>query len=361
MSYCFNYANVNTDAIRASKCSIRILGAYITDEEAQHVVKQSAVETFTVSKNTWITLTHTGVINHGGDMSHLSAWNDWRQAEQLRVRNQTEGKISRSLKQIRAAYLLSCPEPVAYSDANTNSACKDLALSNSDNQHSKTSATATNIDKAIVQAMDESTFAVAQATKRSLLPSISRESEIRGQTWCLVAIFGDAHSEQVKQEILETLGAKYFQHLESKGVFSEPEEFKYFTCADDATMQSNVESAAQDIQLDAFDKQMETIVLALQQDIAIAKRRMQQLEREKQYSVSFLDVSDTPEPLIAKSEKAKMSPIYKHIVLGVVRMYEWIQLDHFAKFKQKVIHADSPQAKQFFETLQASSDTQVAC
>lgn len=139
---------------------------------------------------------------------------------------------------------------------------------------------------------------------------VSRDVEVRGQTWALVGILGDAAVSQRRAELRQCLGRTIL----------EAQRTKYGLPADAAEMDILAAAATSPEGLQ-FD--------SLQTEAAkSAKAAFDTPIFTEEPLVAFFEASDSPEALQTLAQTLADAPELKHADLAVVRLYEWIKLDH---------------------------------
>lgn len=315
MSVVFNLANTKTSTIATGPC-VRILGLNLSFNEASALSKGRDIETrvWPMSEAQdikWKPLTNVNVsilednkytqqctAEYESIEKRFNTWTSWRDKITEEVNSAARNHIMRPVNQIRAHFLLSLqplltPEP-----------------------------------------LPEPLLEKQKALKEPLVVSgVARNDEIRGQTWALIGICGDALYEESKHELLEALGSSYFQYIQSIHPTASVEE------AERLFMESGQQG-----QTDLYN--------AIGEDIETTRKKLMELSKEPM--VAFFDVSDDPETLETASASiiAKNSNL-KHIDLAIVRLYSWIRLDYVPKKPKSHTYRD-PKANSFYQNLTAA-------
>jgi hypothetical protein len=160
-----------------------------------------------------------------------------------------------------------------------------------------------------------------------LVPSMPRSSEIRGQQWALIGLYGDAAYEAKKKQLLEGLGRAYFDALR----LAVPE----------ATSDAEAEALA--------DGTVVSDALGLQ--VAECAAALDALVEEP--CISFFDAAEQPEALVKKSKSLSELPELRHVDLAVVRMYSWLSL-RFLKSNAIERTSRDPKSEEFYKLLRSS-------
>lgn len=167
-----------------------------------------------------------------------------------------------------------------------------------------------------------------------LLPS----DEVRGQTWAIIAIMGDARYETEREKILDALGLQYFE--QSKELLLSRNEYNCeLLDVNDPKVQDYINSKVdfEDSYIQHFAK-----------DIAIeAKQNLDKLIKEP--LVAFLGSSDDASELLKQTNEMSQHESLKHADIAVVRMYSWLKLSSITMSKNRI--ARDPKAQDFFSKL----------
>jgi hypothetical protein len=156
-----------------------------------------------------------------------------------------------------------------------------------------------------------------------MAPAIQRDDEIRGQTWAIIGICGDAVYERQRHAVLEGLGREYVEKLREA---------------------TKLESS----DLDCLEAQGVTVDLEF---VAPYKASIEALSPEP--LVAFFEASDDPEALTKRADIIASSPEMRHADVAVVRLYEWIRLD---RTPQRVSRSNrDARAQEFFQAVRSAS------
>ena len=164
---------------------------------------------------------------------------------------------------------------------------------------------------------------------------VSRTEEVRGQSWCLLGLVGDASYEKQRLALLDSLGNIYkhslqcFLNLESED-FDTLESAFFEKCSSETPVSADLglEAAIQD-----HSDQLEGLV--------------------NEPLVTFLEFSDDSEHLIGVADKLAQTETFKHITLAVVRMYEWINLNYSVQDSSRRKYRDE-KCNSFFSAMRAA-------
>ena len=167
--------------------------------------------------------------------------------------------------------------------------------------------------------------AMVSQSVQKLVPKLTRDDEIRGQTWAIIAICGDALYERQRQEILEALGRQYISELR---------------------LRTKLETEDLD-ELEAALSNSDAL------DLAFVKNFKDDLDAlSPEPLVAFFEASDDPEALTKRADLYATSHELKHADVAVVRLYEWIRLD---RRPNRATHSNrDPKAHEFFQTLRTA-------
>lgn len=305
MSAVFNCANTQS-AIRASGPCVRILGLNLSRPEATELSTGHDIETRVWHMSSedsifWRPITNTNLSTtndfeeslkneYDSVPKRLSDWNAYRSAVTQEVLDAAKNHVMRPVLQVRAMFLL---------------------------------------------AEQERSSGNLEASEVTKVPQVSRASELRGQSWALIGIVGDASYETSRADILDRLGLQYFEYLKTIG----PAD-----ASNDDLEAHFMLSGPQG---------HEDMLEALKHDILKTRNSLQEISKEPM--VAFFDVSEDPEALQAKSQSlvAKV-PSLLHADLAVVRMYSWIKLDYKAKTAKAHTSRD-PKANDFYKSMAQAS------
>ena len=200
------------------------------------------------------------------------------------------------------------------------------------------------------QTMDKVHGIVDVEAQTRIVPEFNRQEEIRGQTWALIAIAGDAHFESTREALLDELGATYFKSMAIKlGVSlqstSDEHSLDMYKPVDingrDPLLQDLVNKKVLDLNITDFFQ--EYIELAM-----VCQQKIDALIREP--LIAFFGTSEDANDLVEMSEKLSKSPALLNADLAVVRMYSWIKLSSCSSNKIKHTSKD-PRAESFFKSM----------
>lgn len=165
-----------------------------------------------------------------------------------------------------------------------------------------------------------------------IVSEVSRDGELRGQTWAAIAIIGDPEAAQARDEILETLGRQYFEALKS------------------FTGQETDETAEEHFFLWTPDKR-DTFMETLQgptRDAHLALRTI--IVRP---CVAVFDVSEDPDDLARRIADLASVPELLHADIAVVRLYSWLAVDRTYGSKHV---ARNPAAQELFDAMRRAEE-----
>ena len=196
---------------------------------------------------------------------------------------------------------------------------------------------------------------VAEPTA-AVVPTLSRNDEIRGQTWALIGICGDANYEKSKNELLQALGSAYFEYILSIMPPAEPTdapEAKPEVPQEAPHVDTPKEQLAERLFMESGQRGLDTMIEVL--GPVIEKTRQSLLSLSKEPMIAFFDVSEDPETLETASASiiAKNSS-FKHVDLAVVRLYSWIKLDYSPK-RPKSHTSRDPKANSFYQSMTSTT------
>lgn len=153
-----------------------------------------------------------------------------------------------------------------------------------------------------------------------VVPAVKRDDEVRGQTWAIVGICGDADYERSKHALLQSLGSKYIEKLQEATGLS-------------------------DSNLDVLEASLtEPIDLHFVEPFASALRLL-----TPEPLVAFFEAGEDPEALAKRADLFASAPEMKHADIAVIRLYEWIRLDRVSRRATRS-NRDT-RAREFFETV----------
>lgn len=139
------------------------------------------------------------------------------------------------------------------------------------------------------------------------VPDITRDEEIRGQSWAIIGLVGDAKYEIERRKILDELGSQFFEMIRSSTVGS--------TDYDEDALQLIFEHLQERESLLADFNEAYT---------KSAKQELDYLIQEPQIAVFAF--GEDPDKLKEKAKDLSEEAKYKHVNIAVVRMYSWLNL-----------------------------------
>lgn len=323
MSYAvFNTANQDA-VLRASGPSIRVLGLYCDQDAVDTIKEQCQTETrqWQMSKPDmlhWRTVSNTNLMALGPNAlgpaldaeyaqipKKVEAWNLWRREQSQDVLDAAANKTRRSEAQVIATHFLNDCETIKKEAIEATEPAKP-------EEHAEPAIERVSI------------------TKIPKVKEVSTSHELRGQSWALIAILGDAHYEQEKQRLLNDLGTFYLS------------SFKH---NDDDVQSLHYTEAL---------KQAEALQQQEAFDLKVAETHTHIKALREEPLVAFFAASESAEDLVKQADDLSKRPELLHADLAVVRMYSWLTLK---TIKNPKIHhkARDPKAEEFFERLRASS------
>jgi len=190
-----------------------------------------------------------------------------------------------------------------------------------------------------VETTNETTNAESKDdSEKAKVPELVRDNEVRGQTWAVIAIVGDAEYEIRREAILDALGLNYFK--ECIGVLKAKSQYNFLSSdPSDPNVQDYINT-----KIDFDDQCIKTEVNLL---ILKAKKDLQALKKEP--LVSFFAASEDASELLKKSEDLAKLECLKHADIAVVRMYSWLSLSSSSSAKSR--SARDPRAQDFFTKM----------
>lgn len=190
-----------------------------------------------------------------------------------------------------------------------------------------------------VETTNETTNAESRDdSEKAKVPELVRENEVRGQTWAVIAIVGDAEYEIKREAILDALGLNYFK--ECIKVLETNNDYNFSsTNVSDPNVQDYINT-----KIDFEDKIIQAQVDSL---ILDAKKALDALRKEP--LVSFFAASEDASELLKKSEDLAKLECLKHADIAVVRMYSWLSLSSSTSARSR--SARDPRAQDFFTKM----------
>lgn len=338
----FNIAN-RCSAIRAKVPSLRILGVNVSFDEANRIANENLNETriwqiSSASVQNWRVISNTDLgLDYDNVKSVLDAeyasiptryeeWVAWRNQQISSTLEAARSQIKRSASQVRATALLS----TARSD--------------------------TSILTHVLNS-------VRQGPKNEV-PTLSRSQELRGQSWAILGIVGDASYEIKKSEILNDIGRRYFQEMHSAICAAEPAKLELGSAKlEPPNAKPSDDKLERECppEMDPFLVENEDTIeywffklnLSLPQSfltwIEYKKAELENLSIEPM--IAIFDASEDPESLVKKSEILAQNIALKHVSLAVVRMYSWLKTDALENSNISRSPRDASSAS-FFKAMQ---------
>jgi hypothetical protein len=170
------------------------------------------------------------------------------------------------------------------------------------------------------------------------VPELQREEEVRGQSWTIIAIIGDAKYEKSKETILDDLGLSYFSLCINR--LNDRKEY-FFSTSDpsDPDVQDYINSKV-DFEDEFLQPELNKLILE-------AKEKLNNLTKEP--LVAFFAASEDVNELLKKSDELSKLESLKHADIAVVRMYSWLRLSSCCSAKSR--SARDPRAQDFFTKM----------
>jgi len=324
----FNSAHKNS-AIAAKSASVRLLGLNLPYEEARAMC-EGPIETriWPMSgpkEQNWRALTNINL----SECSETLLQEEYDSIEQriadfvaLRTRESDEvytameNKVMRPVYQVRAEKLL----------YEAKMAKKVITAMKEPSITAMKEPSITAMKEPSITAMKEPSM----IEQPKFVPSMPRSSEIRGQQWALIGLYGDAAYEVKKKQLLEDLGRSYFDALRRA-----------------------VPEAMSDAEAEALYT-AGSVEDSLGQQIAECAAGLEALVEEP--CICFFDAAEQPESLVKKSKALSELPELRHVDLAVVRMYSWLSL-RFLKSNAIERTSRDPKSEEFYKLLRSSQNT----
>jgi hypothetical protein len=236
-------------------------------------------------------------------------WISWRSEEIKTTLEAAHLQLKRSAAQVRAATLLSTIRPK------------------------------TTIMSHILES-------VSRSETRSEVQQISRTQELRGQSWAILGIIGDASYEKKKIAIMNEIGRRYFKEMHM--VMMQQDNHDEIKDLDPNLIEN------EDLIEHAFYKQNLTLPLAFLTWIESQKAEIDNLIMEPM--IAIFEASEDADSLVKKSEAMCQNNDLKHVSIAVVRMYSWLKMDSLENSKISRSSRD-PLSASFFKAMQNASVT----
>lgn len=180
----------------------------------------------------------------------------------------------------------------------------------------------------------------ANQLDQKYVPKIERNQELRGQSWAIIGIIGDASYEKSKSFIMERLANMYIEHMcTTLEILDVPTNL---SPEEDSLIVAYFENDNIDTHDKLFLKSIESDLV----DISF-------LHNEP--LVSVWAISDDPDSLNEKSKKISEVASMKHADVAVVSMYSWLFLESWKKFKVRRTSKD-PRAQNFFKIMRDNQE-----
>lgn len=326
----FNLANKNTAIVSNRGPSLRILGLGLSLECAKNLESKQIAETriwpmSCASKINWRSVSNIDLLavpqkdiealllkEYYTFEGRIASWNAYRNAKSVEVFESARLKERRPYHQLYAENLLQRVWP------NKSSISSFLT---------EVPATVLNPEDVPEKAYD-------------VVPDYSRENEIRGQEWALIAIIGDTEYETAKEKILDSLGYKYFDLLVAQ---NQPSKFDSAEACNDCDVSKvEVQDSISGNEMTAETEKHFIDTVARQ-----AKLDIEALVKEP--LIAFFGVSEEPSQLLKLSAELSKDPNLLNADIAVVRMYSWLALNSSSKAIDHT--ARDPRAETFFKAM----------
>ncbi len=337
----FNLANKNTAIVSNRGPSLRILGLALSLECAKNLESKQIAETriwpmSCASKINWRSVSNIDLLavpqkdiealllkEYYTFEGRIASWNAYRNAKSVEVFESARLKERRPYHQLYAENLLQRVWPIKNTSFTTLSAPVDDAT----------------VSKAAILNPEEENCDVPERAYE-VVPDYSREHEIRGQEWALIAIVGDTEYESAKEKILDSLGYKYFDLLVAQ---NQPSKFDSAEACNDCDVSKvEVQDSISGNEMTAETEKHFINTVARQ-----AKLDIEALVKEP--LIAFFGVSDEPSQLLKLSSELSKEPDLLNADIAVVRMYSWLALNSSSKATEHT--ARDPRAKTFFKAM----------
>ena len=164
------------------------------------------------------------------------------------------------------------------------------------------------------------------------VPEITRDEEVRGQSWAIVAIVGDPVYEIQKRKILDELGSHFFDLIRDMAPGQTDQH-------DEDSLQYLFENLHDKDSITTLCNEMYT---------KTAAEALQNLIQEPQ--IAIFGFGEDPEALKDKAKVLSECPGLVHASIAVVRMYSWLNLNYVDS--HKIEHTSRlPIADSFFKAM----------
>jgi len=232
---------------------------------------------------------------------------------------------------------LSCPENIVWSKGSI----AEWTLMRQNEINDATAAVHSNIKRSVkslraVSLLDSLKMPKVPRPDYKKVPEITRDEEIRGQSWAIVAIVGDPVYEIEKRKILDDLGSNFFDMIRSLSPGQTDQH-------DEDSLQHTFENLSdKESILNAFNEKY----------TVIAASKLQDLVQEPQ--IAIFGFGEDPEALKEKAKSLTECPGLMHASIAVVRMYSWLNLNYVDS--HKIEHTSRlPIADSFFKAMRRAN------
>jgi hypothetical protein len=164
------------------------------------------------------------------------------------------------------------------------------------------------------------------------IPDISRDQEIRGQSWAIMAIIGDPDYENARRKCLDDLGTEFFEMIKNHT----------------NGQADNTDEDALQLIFENLRERDELLKSFNEKNTVLTKHDIDALPQHPQ--IAIFGFGDDPDVLKERASKLSQLHDLKHANIAVVRMYSWLKLNFVDS--HKIEHTSRlPIANSFFKAM----------
>jgi len=174
---------------------------------------------------------------------------------------------------------------------------------------------------------------------KNVVKPISRQDELRGQSWAIIAFVGDADRDISRTLLIESMANEYFNFMCTK-----------------VSSDSAAHDVSDDYVVSAYFLKEDNVHL---DNLFISENYNDMssiLSLKNEPMIALYGFSDDAEGLVEKSTKLAELPSLKHADIAVVAMYSWLFLESWKKSKSIKRTSRDPKADAFFKKMREAQE-----